>query len=191
MVFKNFIILHLKILKFFIFTEPKDNSTSNREKDFGSACQNCKKIVPRRKLYKHVKWCLKFERRFVRNLDFEEEIGDPQRVVEIQSDSTDMAELNHPSTSFNTGRTTSDQVLNSPFTQGPPSESIVTLSSSDESERNHLPSVPVYRSGNSIYIGSNVRVTNRLRTPNSHSPSTITSPLDLTINNSENLPSNN
>ena len=137
-----------------------------------------------------MKRCLKFERRFVRNLDFDEEIGDPRRVVEVQSDSTDMAELNHPSTSFNTGRTTSDQVLNAPFTQGPPTESIVTLSSDDESELNNLRSVPVYRSGNNVYIGTNVRVTHRLRTPSSRSPSIITSPLDLAQSSSANLPSN-
>jgi len=126
-----------------------------------------------------------------RNLNFDEEIGDPRRVVEVQSESTDMAEMIHPSTSFNTRRTPSDQALNAPFTQGPPTESIVTLSSDDESERNYMRSVPVYRSGNSVYIGSNVRVTNRLRTPNSRSPSIITSPLDLAQSSSANLPSNN
>ena len=89
--------------------------------------------------------------------------------------------------------------MNPPFTQGPPSESIVTLSSDDEVEQasaninawgNHLIRNPpnllrmaeeneVYSSGNSTYIGTNVRVTHRLRTPTTQAPSTVTSPLDL------------
>ena len=68
-----------------------------------------------------------------RQLNFDDEIGDGSRIVEVQSNSTENVEVLHPYSSLSVRRTTYDEVMNPPFTQGPPTETIVTLSSDEES----------------------------------------------------------